>query len=253
MKRFIRSCIAAAFFASFAAGSLLIGFLLLPMLLLCGGSGWNARRRMRALVRASYRLFVSAASAVRMIRMDVSPEDRARLRSMKGRVVVVNHPTLIDVVVLIAHLGDATSIAKSAAARNPFYARIVKSAFLVNDDPQGVLEEACSLLHAGINLIVFPEGTRTASAAERPLRRGAAQIALAAGVPVQPVRLECDPAVLAKGQPWYDVGDRVITYSLRLMDEIPACSVPPPRHAAAVELTGRIGRALFGGDMEAIP
>ena len=246
--RLARSCLAGAFFVAFALGSLLLGFLLFPLLLACGG-GTAGRRRMRALVRATYRLFVGAARLTGLFRVEMADADRRRLRELKGRVVVANHLTLIDIIILIAHLGDATAIAKSAAARNPFYARIVRAVFLVNDDPAGVLAEAGNLLRQGVNLIVFPEGTRTPAAATgRRLRRGAAQIAMAAGVPVLPVRLTCDPPVLAKGQPWHDVGERTIVYALEPLDELPPplAAASGGRHAAAVAFTARIGQALFG-------
>ena len=242
-----RSCLAGLFFVAFALGSLLLGLLLFPVVLLLG-TGPTARRRMRALVRTTYRLFVWAACVTGLFRVEISPEDRARLAALKGCVVVSNHLTLIDIVILIAHLGDATAIAKSAAARNPFYARIVKSVFLVNDDPEGVLADACELLRQGVNLIVFPEGTRrTPDARDRRLKRGAAQIALAAGCPVWAVRMGCDPLVLAKGQPWHDVGSRTIVYSLRLLGEVPlSAETGASRHAAAVAATTQISQMLFG-------
>ena len=241
--RLPRSVLALLFFFAFGAGSLVLGCVLFPPLML-----FRANRAMRALVRASYRLFVWAGRVTGLFRVDLSPEDRARFRAMRGRVVVASHPTLIDVVILLALLPDATAVAKAAAGRNFFYSRIVRAAFLVNDDPLRVLDEAKALLARGGNLVVFPEGTRTpADAPRRKLRRGAAQIALHAGAPVQCVSLACDPPVLAKGQPGWDVGDRVITFALRARGEIPVESVASGAvpHAAAVALTSRIQSLLF--------
>ena len=241
LVRLARSALAAAFFLAFGLGGLAIGCLCFPALAFCG------RRPMRALVRASYRLFVWTARLTGLFRVALSPEDRARLAGLRGRVVVANHLTLIDIVILVALLPDATSIAKAAAKRNFFYSRIVRRVFLVNDDPPRVLEEAQRLLAQGVNVIVFPEGTRTpADAPSRTFRRGAAQIALLAGAPVLPILIACDPPVLAKGQPWHDVADRTITWTLRVREEIPAATpAGRSRHAAAVALTNEIYGKLW--------
>ena len=174
--RFSRSVLAAAFYLFFGIGGLVIGCCCFPFLAFIGV------RPMRTLVRASYKLFVWAAGAAGLFRVAISQSDRTRLASMHGRVVVANHITLIDIVILMAVLPDSTSIAKAAAKRNFFYSQIVRRIFLVNDDPAHVLDEAQRLLAQGVNIIVFPEGTRTpANAPFRRLHRGAAQLALHAG------------------------------------------------------------------------
>ena len=241
----MRSCLAGVFFVAFALGSLVLGILLFPVLAV-SGNGPASRRRMRMLVRATYRLFVWAARAMGLFRVEVSQADRDLLASLRGHVIVANHISLIDIIILVAYLGDSTAIAKAAAARNPFYSRVVRSAFLVNDNPEKVLDEAGKLLSEGVNLIVFPEGTRTPpETSDRRLRRGAAQIALAAGAPLQPIRISCDTPVLGKGQPWHEVGARTIVFSLAAGAEIAAQQESVRSHAAAAELTARIGNSLF--------
>ncbi len=238
-----RGILALFFFLAFGIGGLVLGCVLFPPLML-----FRARRAMRALVRACYRLFVWVACMTGMMRVALSPEDRAQFRTMRGRVVVASHPTLIDVVILLALLPDTTAVAKAAAGRNFFYSRVVNAAFLVNDNPLRVLEEAKDLLARGGNLVIFPEGTRTPVDAPRhKLHRGAAQIALHAGAPVQCVSVACDPPVLAKGQPPWDVGDRIITFTLRACGEIPVEAPEPDavQHSAAVALTARIQSLLF--------
>ena len=203
---------------------------------------------MRALVRASYRSFVWLARITGLFRVDIFPADRTRLSRTRGHVIVANHLTLIDIVILIATLPDSTSIAKAAAKSNFFYSQIVRRVFLVNDDPARALDEAQRLLAQGVNIIVFPEGTRTpADAPSRKIRRGAAQIALHAGVPILPIRIDCDPPVLAKGQPWHDVADRMIVWTIRSLDELPVSRPQEGHgtHAAAVALTERIFGTLW--------
>ena len=238
-----RGILALFFFLAFGMGALVIGCVLFPPLALV-----RARRAMRALVRASYRLFVWAARVTGLFRVVLTPEDRARLAAMRGCVVAASHPTLIDVVLLLAFLPDATAVAKAAARRNFFYSHIVNAAFLVNDDPWNLLDKAKDLLLRGGNLVIFPEGTRTpADAPRRKLHRGTAQVALHAGAPVQCVSIACDPPVLAKGQPAWDVGDRVITFTFSARGEIPveAFASDAVRHSAAVALTARIESLLF--------
>ncbi len=243
-----RGILALLFFLAFGVGGLVLGCLFFPPLMI-----FRARRAMRALVRASYRLFVWAARVTGLFRVVLSPEDRARFDAMRGCVVVASHPTLIDVVILLALLPDATAVAKAAAGRNFFYSRIVNAAFLVNDDPLRLLDEAKDLLARGGNLVVFPEGTRTpVDAPQHKLHRGAAQIALHAGAPVQCVSITSDPPVLAKGQPAWDVGDRVIDFTLRACGLIPveASERDAVQHVAAVALTERIRSLLFSNPAE---
>lgn len=257
--KFLRACLAGFFFMVFAAGGLLIGVVLFPLagcFTFAGGRcaqgktpmrGEIAAARRRRMVRAAYRLFVVAARVTGLFRVEMSPECKCRLSALRGSVVVANHISLIDVVILVAFLGDTTAIAKVAASRNPFYSHIVRSVFLVNDNPEQVLDDTGRLLERGVNLIVFPEGTRTPpDAVDRKIRRGAAQIALAANAPLEVVHITCAPPVLGKHQPWYDVGDRTIVYTIQNRGTL----VPPPnpissRHAEAVSITSRLAAILF--------
>lgn len=240
--RLARSLLGALFFFAYGLGGLLIGGLLLPFFLMA-----RARTR-RRVIQTAYRLFIAAARLTRLFDVRLSPEDRHRLAHLRGRVIVANHITLIDVIILMALLPDATALAKSAASRNFFYAWIVRGVFLINDDPAGLRQDAARLLADGVNVIIFPEGTRTpADAPARKLHRGAAQIALHARAPLQPVFLTCTPPVLGKHQPWYQLADRPIVWHVAVKPELP---LPPPSSDAvlrreAVTLTDTISHTLW--------
>jgi len=240
----VRSLLSGICFVVFGVGSLVVGFGLFPPLIWLG-----MPRAKRTLVRFSWWVFLGSMKVLRLVRIEISAADRARLAAVKGQVIVANHPTLIDIVILATLLPNATGIAKAAAGRNWFYSLIVKGMFLINDDPERVLVEAGELLAKGVNLVVFPEGTRTpVEAPEHRLHRGAAQIAMRTGAPMLPVRIVCTPPVLAKGQPWYDVAERTVEWRITVGDEIPVAAFPTggATRANAVALTDQIRQSLFG-------
>ena len=210
--RFLRSILSALFFAMFGMGGILFSVaLLFPF----------PPPRARRLLKASFRFFVWAGRVTGLFRVEISPEDRRRLAAVQGSVVVANHLSLIDAVILTALLGDSVCITKEAVSRNPFMRAVARNILIVRDNPIGVLESSREHLSRRVNVVVFPEGTRTpADAPRHRFRRGAARIALNAGAPIETVAISCDPPVLGKGQPWWDVGTRTVVYWIRCCGRI---------------------------------
>jgi 1-acyl-sn-glycerol-3-phosphate acyltransferase len=131
--------------------------------------------------------------------------------------VVANHPTLLDVVLLLAHMPQADCVAKREAWDNPFLRPVVgAAAFIPNDDGEELIEACCARLAAGRSIILFPEGTRSPEHGLQPFRRGAAHIALRSGCAVLPVLLRCDPPSLKKGRPWYALPDERMRFRLEV-------------------------------------
>lgn len=171
----------------------------------------------RRVIRAFYRCFVALAGALGLFRVDMDAATREALRTAHGRIIVMNHIALIDIVVILAHLPDSTAIAKSATLKNPVLSTVVKKMFLVNgEDPEELFSRAAALIAKGVNLVVFPQGTRGGG----KLHRGAARLALALKAPILPVRIDYDPVVLDKRHPWYYTGDRTIRIALEAKREI---------------------------------
>jgi 1-acyl-sn-glycerol-3-phosphate acyltransferase len=240
IKRFFRGCLSSVFFIIYGIGSLGIGFGILPILFLFGArASWVARN----LIRLSYIAFVLLAKVLGLFRVEANKETMEKLKSAHSQVVVANHPSLIDIVILTSLLPASTGFAKAAAARNPFYSRVVRSVFIPNEDPSTALEEGINALKKGLNVIIFPQGTRTKEGEERKLHRGAANIPLRAGAPILPIRIKLNIPVLGKSQPWWDVGDSVVVYTLEAGEVIyPNAS---PSHKEAIELTKRIAKEII--------
>lgn len=240
--RFLRSLLCAAFFAAFGLGSLLFSaFLLLPV----------SRPVARGVQHALFSLFVWLGKVTRLFVVEATPEDRARFKGFRGSVIVSNHITLIDFVILVSLLGDTVCITKEAVGRNPLLRIVARKILVVNTGPEDVLRQSRQYLAEGVNVVVFPEGTRTpATDAEHVFRRGAAHLALAAGAPVETLFIACDPSVLGKNQPWWDVGSRRIRYSFVYRGRIPASpAVPLDDYAAqrrrSRELTQQMRERVF--------
>jgi len=107
--------------------------------------------------------------------------------------------------VLLGHLPEANCVMKSRLRRNPFLAPFVLAGgYLGNaSDPVSVIEQCRRARERGEAVLVFPEGTRTRPGEKLRFRRGAAQLALRAGMDIVPVTITCDPPVLTHGSPWF--------------------------------------------------
>lgn len=222
----LRGAAATALFAAFGAGALAVS----PLMLLL-------RRPARAqpVVRTLWRLVARMFVWTGLVRID-----RGNLTPVRGAVVVANHPTLIDVVLLVALLPRTLYVAKRALRGNPFLTAIVRATALPDD--ASLPRVAAPYLRAGWNVLVFPEGTRSpAEGGLHPLRRGAAQLAVRAGAPVVCVRETLTRRILAKGQRPWDMGARRVVFSFRMSGPIlPPTGDAVSPHAAAVRLTDEI-------------
>lgn len=138
------------------------------------------------------------------------------LRQSRGKIVIANHPSLLDVVLLMAIIPDCQCIVKFQLWNHWFLGRLMRSAgFIRNDlDPERLVDVCQAALTQGRSLIIFPEGTRSVPGCPVHFHRGFANIATLTGAPVQTVLIRCTPPILYKGEP--------------------LCRVPPSRPALRV-------------------
>jgi 1-acyl-sn-glycerol-3-phosphate acyltransferase len=191
-------------FAAFAVGSLLLGVVLFPLLRLFARDRQRAALQARGCIRLAFRGFVAAMRTCGVLTVEVRGLERLQ---GGGLLILANHPTLIDVVLLMALVEQGDCVIKGALGRNPVTGATVRAAgFVMNDDGGEELVQDCvRSVRTGNNLIIFPEGTRSSGLLPMRLQRGAARVAVHGEVDITPVRIRCTPATLAKGEKWYQV------------------------------------------------
>jgi 1-acyl-sn-glycerol-3-phosphate acyltransferase len=222
-------------FALFGLGSLLTFGVVLPLRLLFARRAESRDLAAQRLVHRAVRLYLRVCEAIGVF----SVETRHTERLTQGpALVVANHPTLLDVVLLLAQMPQADCIAKRAVWRNPFLRLIVNAAaYIPNDTAEGLVERCCKSLSAGRSVVLFPEGSRSPLEGMREFQRGAAHIALASGCCVVPVLLYCEPPALKKGQPWYAVPNERMRFRLEV--DLPLRDLTEGTHGLPRSLAAR--------------
>lgn len=219
----------ATMFAVFGLGALALVAVVLPAARL---ADWRTPGDLTAQrwIQRAFRGFAWLGEALGLWAVELHGAERL---ARGPAIVVSNHPTLIDVVLLIAHLPQADCIVKAAAWRNPFLRGIVSLAgYVPNDEGAELVAECARRLRAGRTLVMFPEGSRSTAAGLRPFKRGAAHIALASGAAWRPVRIECRPRILGKDQPWWAIPGERVRYTLRVGADLSARELAAERDGA---------------------
>lgn len=216
MWKIFKAARAAVAIALFYGGGLLSGVLVLPVL-------WAFERDPERRVRATQR-YVSGAfrwmlSVMRAFRLfDFDPDKVAAGLADEPVLVVANHPCTIDVVAVLSVYRDASVVVKHKIWRNPFLRPLfVWCGHIDGGDGtmvsnKRVLDQMKDRLARGMNVVIFPEGTRSPPGGLGKLHKGAFSVASQTGVPVLPVLVTADPPVLHKEQPWYVWPRQVVRY-----------------------------------------
>ena len=168
----------------------------------------SSQRVVVAIIHGFFRALVSLLQIIGVMRLDV--RGLAALSARGPAIIVANHPTYLDVMVLLALVPRACCVVKNAHWGNPCFWGIVRAAqYVSNDNPSELIEAGARQLAAGYTMIVFPEGTRSPGGDSlHPFSRGFAHMALRAGVPIRPVLIDCDPPAFTKRMRWYHVPSR---------------------------------------------
>lgn len=225
LDRAWRVCATGLCFSSFGVGGLVLRVMVFPLLTVLLWSSARRQRVCKNVVHYAFRLFLWLMRSVGVIRYEVRHPERLR---RQGLLIVANHPSLIDVVFLIALTRQADCVVRSGLAQNPFTRGPVRATgYVCNDSGAGMVDDCIASLRAGNNLVIFPEGTRTPLHGPLRLQRGAANVAVRGGFALTPVVIRCEPPTLTKGEKWYRVPARRPRYIIDVREDVSVAQMVP--------------------------
>jgi 1-acyl-sn-glycerol-3-phosphate acyltransferase len=193
-------------FVLFGVGALVLSLTMFPILRLSTWHADTARRRIQRGMQLTFRAYMEVMRVLGILTYRVDGAEHLR---EPGRLVIANHPTLLDVVLLVSQMPEVDCIVKQGLWRNPFLRwPVLWAGYLPNSEGEQLIDACAATLKHGHSLLVFPEGTRSVPGKPLRMQRGAAHIALTADAEILPVTITCEPPTLFKGNPWYRVPAR---------------------------------------------
>ncbi len=170
-------------------------------------------------IQMGFRWFLWVMRVTGVLRTDFNALDR--FQHERGIVFACNHPTMLDAVLLISRLPRIVCITKASLWDNAFLGGGIRLAgYLRNDAPVPMIRRAGEAVRAGQNLLIFPEGSRTATPPVSEFHRSFAVMARAAGAPVQTLFIEADSPYLRKGWPLFREPQLPLVFRFRIGERL---------------------------------
>ena len=144
-------------------------------------------------------------------------------------VVVANHQSMLDILLLSRLPREMKWMAKASLFRVPWVGwmfRLAGDISVTRGDAESggaALRKAREYLERGMNVMIFPEGTRSTRGTLLPFKSGAFRLAIEAGVPVLPVAVSGTAHGLPKGDPWV----RPCRAVARILEPVPVAGLGP--------------------------
>ena len=205
-------------FTVFGIGGVLIPCIAILVFKIWPGTREQQQLRARKLVSCTFKSFIYMMRLLGILRWETSGLEKL---NRDGLLVLANHPTLLDVVFLVAFIPNADCIVKSKLLANPAMRGFVKlTGYITNNKGEALVDAAGASLSQGSTLIIFPEGTRTPISEPPSFQRGAANIAIRTKTDITPIQISCNPPTLSKELSWYQVPEETFNMSFDVKDDI---------------------------------
>lgn len=215
----------------------------LPFALLCSVLPVRVGRWVgRLAIMIGFRIYLYFLTVFCACRFDLSAIDR--LRGEGPLILIANHPSLLDVVMIVSRLPNAVCVMKAALMDNILLGAAARLAcYIRNDAPMSMVRRARAELEQGAHLVIFPEGSRTRNFPIDTCTAASGLIAHAAKVPLQSLIIEFSSPYLGKHWPLFRKPELPLRFTIRLGQRF-----PPPANTRC--FTGTLEdyfRAEMGG------
>src|SRR6516225_3068334 len=151
-------------------------------------------------------------SGVKLIGVKVDVRGLEHLEAGRNYIFMSNHVSNLDPPVLIPAIpGRCSVLVKKELFRVPVLGAGLKTVAMVpvdRSDREAAIESvnaAIAVLHQGLHMVIYPEGTRSADGRLLSFKKGPFHLAIESGIPVIPVTMlgtyECWPKGQLKLQP----------------------------------------------------
>ena len=229
-------------FFVFGVGSLVLITAVFPTIRLLSTSNSAFKRKSRKAMCNTQKFFVWLGTLMGGFELKV--DNKEYLSHISGKIVVANHPSLLDVVMLLSIIPNADCIIKASLGHHNIVSNIVNTLYISNSlDFEHLTKECTKSLNEGNCLIIFPEGSRTKADGVHHFQRGAAHMALSSGCNLVPVAIGgTDKYGLRKHNPMlsYNPKEKFI-YTITTLPEVnPADYADMPVPLAARRITEKI-------------
>lgn len=205
-------------FILFGVAGVLFKIALLPYTLKSTKGDVPRQLAARRMIGRVWRFFVGYLQWSGVLSVSFRGADRL---GRPGQLILANHPSLLDVVLMVSHAPAPNVLVKKDLLHNPSMRnQILASGYIPNDESMEMLEEIDAVFRSGQSLLIFPEGTRTGWDGQIKMHRGAVSIGLRSASVITPVVIKMTPPNFKKGQPWYQIPPQKIRYEITVGDDI---------------------------------
>jgi len=142
----------------------------------------------RRLVSFFFEIFVWEMRLLGILTLKVN--NKNLLKDLHSKIIVANHPSLLDVVLLISLLPNADCIVNGLLGKMSILRIIVNTLYISNElNFAEISKRTANSLSKGNCIIIFPEGNRSIPGQPLDLKKGAARLAIETGYDIVPVHI----------------------------------------------------------------